>query len=658
MRSGRTVYLCLKICIGWWICLVGMPAMAEGTTANVDKQTIELFQILEGGSDLDPVLDRNRWPKNELLVSYLEWELLFHPRYKTTTERLHEFLNRWPNHAQIDRVQSLLEFRITRDGNNEEALALYDRSPPKSENGQLRYLRLLLGKKRFQDAMPIWKPLYLEGVIFADDLEQRTKPLEKQLTQAEREVRIRKLLHSGPKESYERVFNQLPSARQAYFRTLDAALHGLENFENLRSQLPPTEASDTEIWDAQAHHFRRTMTRRNFVAFLLGKHSGRLSAKARQLFRFQIGRDLYNEGELAAAMSLLRVNVLEAGGKLSDSLWLAAWSAYLLGNHSQALAWFGQLALEGSNGPMRAQGGVWAAKLSASKAEKEKWLAVAAQYPEGFYGLLAQEQSTGRLAALPADPHPCPTTWGSAVEPHLDSLRLLKAVGRSHHNGAEIRNLAQRLGLSQTDQICLAKEFGAADLAVQLANSLRKGQEQLFFSALYPTPDWQPLSGWSIDPALVWSTTRQESLFFHRAESRTKAQGLMQLMPATALEEAKRIDVAPATRHLLQSPAYNLTLGQSYLSRMLRLFEGDLVLAVASYNAGPGRGSSWRANREKEDPIAFIEKIPFAETREYVKKVLHGWAIYRLQQQKTVSLDSALKQRKQDLSLFSYNKAE
>ncbi|MEO5364664.1 MAG: lytic transglycosylase domain-containing protein, partial [Magnetococcus sp. DMHC-8] len=537
-------------------------------------------------------------------------------------------------------------------------LAWYDRVMPRSQPGQLRYLRLLLVQKRFQDALPLWKSLYLDGVVFAEELERRARPLEKQLTLAEREVRIRKLLHSGPHESYEQVFEQLPAARQKYFRVLDAALHGSKNFETWRSQLSPAEAADPEIGDAQAKQLRRTTTRQSFATFLVSKRADRLSARTRQLMRFQIARDLYNEQDLPGAIVLLRANIQEAGGKLPDSLWMAAWSAYRQGDRRQALEWFGKLALEAPPGGLRAQGGVWAARLSASPAEKSRWLSIAARYPESFYGLLAQEQLTGRLVLLPADPQPCPSSWGAAMDQRLADLRLLKTVGKSYHNGLEIRKLAKQLDLSPNDQLCLAKELGAADLAVQLANTLRKGDGQITFSGLYPVPDWKPLRGWELDPALVWSTTRQESLFYRRAESPTKAFGLMQLMPATAQEESDRIDLLPASRHLLQWPAYNLAVGQSYLARMLRLFDGDLLLAVASYNAGPGRGMAWRESRDKEDSIAFIEKIPFAETREYVKRVLHGWAVYRLQLYGSASLESVLKEKKPGLSMFLYSKTE
>jgi soluble lytic murein transglycosylase len=636
--------------LGW---LMLLPSQVEAAP-DVDPHTLELFQILDQGGPIDAVLERGNWPNNDLVVSYLEWELLFHPRYKTTKERLLAFLERWPDHAQADRVQTVLESRLTREGEEGELLTFFDRFKPKTQEAQLRYLQLLLDRKRLPEALPIWKPLYVEGYVFTEEMERRCKSLEESVSVADKEVRVRKLLHSGPQESYDRIFTQLPPARQNYFRTVDAALHGQANFETLLAQLPPAEAAEVEIWDAQAKYLRRTLPRKQFIRFILEPKSSRLTPKARYLYRYQLAKELLNERDTATALTLLRANIHEAGGKAPDSLWLAAWSSYQKGNQKQAQTWFGKLAMEASSAAQRAQGGVWAARLSTSKAEKNKWLAIAARYPESFYGLLAQEQLSAKLAPLPVEPLACPSRWGAELEAKLAAPRLLKALGRSYHNGAEIRKIANRLSLSQQDQLCLAKELGAADLAIQLAASARKGDGQIIFSALYPQPDWQPLRGWELEPALLWSTTRQESLFQRHSESATKAYGLMQLMPATAAEESTRMGLPSATRHLLQWPAYNLAVGQSYLARMLRMFDGDLLLAVAAYNAGPGRALSWRSSREKEDPIAFIEKIPFSETREYVKRVLHGWAIYRLQSRLPASLENVLQERKPGVNQFLF----
>lgn len=608
----------------------------------------KLFKILEGDGPIDSVLDRRQWPDNDLLASYLELELLFHPRYKMTIERLQQFLQRWPRHSYAERVTHPLEDRITRQGEDDEAIAWYDRHNPTSKRAKARYLDLLLAKKRTKDARELWQSLYQEGVLFSPKIQEHTQYFEKQLSPDDFERRARTLLHKGLYPEFQRVLQQLPTQRQAYFQTLEAGYRGYDSFNALLQTLPPDISANSELWDARAKGVRRSSDIGEVKNFLLSKSAARMSTKSRHLLRFFLGRKYYIQHNYSAAMDLLGANVTEAGGDLPDSLWLAGWSAYLNNDISKALGWFIQLAKEGSLGHYRSQGAFWAYKLSRSEKEKARWLAVAARYPGNFYGLLAKELTDGLLKPLPDTTITC-TSNLEKVADRVEDLKLLKSIGRSYYNSGEIRQLASQHQLSLNDQLCLAQKLGASDLAIQVASQLSaKGAP--VWNGLYPIPIWAPSRGWDLDPALVWSTSRQESLFFHRAESSAKAMGLMQLMPATAQMEAKRIGMPPSNPFLLQLPAYNLTLGQSYLSRMLKRFEGDLLLAVASYNAGPGRGDTWKLRRDKEDPVTFIENIPFTETRNYVKRVVYGLAIYRLQLYGSASIQSLIKPEKQDFS--------
>lgn len=621
--------------------------MPSGFRQTVSKTYRAFFDILESGNDISKVLDRTRWPDHDLLASYLELELLFHPRYRMTTERLRLFLEKWPRHVQADRVRKHLEGRITRNATDTVALAWYDKNMPKSRRARMRHLRLLLEKKWYKNARFLWKALYKEGALFPKDVQKRARAFEKKSTLPERETRARRLLKAGSYSEFRRLLKQLPAARQAYFRALEAAFRGKKTFHALLKKLSSKAASNTELWDERARGLRRAGKRKQVVKFVLGRYSANMSAKGRHLIRYYVGRDFYIKNDWVSAMTLLRANVREAGGKLPDSLWLAAWSAYRHKDYKKARAWFIQLATEGPKGEHRAKGAFWASRLSRSKKEKSRWLAVASQYPGSFYGLLAIEHRLGTLKPFPEPDITCPTTWKGQLGEDLRDLQLLKAAGRGYYVGPEIRKLADQYRLTLTDQLCLARVFGTADRAVKVANQL-KNRGQTFWSALYPVPEWTPLRGWKLDPALVWAATRQESLFFHRAVSSAKASGLMQLMPATARQEAKRTGMPPSSPYRLQLPFYNLELGQSYLAHMLKHFDGDLLLSVASYNAGPSRGDAWQRFRKKGDPLTFIENIPFTETRNYVKRVAHGLAMYRLQLYGAASLKALLKKGKQN----------
>jgi soluble lytic murein transglycosylase len=133
-----------------------------------------------------------------------------------------------------------------------------------------------------------------------------------------------------------------------------------------------------------------------------------------------------------------------------------------------------------------------------------------------------------------------------------------------------------------------------------------------------------------IDPAFVYGLIRQESRFVMDAQSGVGAAGLMQVMPATARWTAKKIGLADFKAHQINDRDTNIAIGTGYLKLVLDTFEGSLPLAAAAYNAGPSRSRNWRGQGDTPllEGAIWAENIPFAETRDYVKKVLANSTSY------------------------------
>lgn len=131
-----------------------------------------------------------------------------------------------------------------------------------------------------------------------------------------------------------------------------------------------------------------------------------------------------------------------------------------------------------------------------------------------------------------------------------------------------------------------------------------------------------------IHPSWVFAITRQESAFMVDARSQVGASGLMQLMPATAQEMAKRFSIPLSSPKQILNPVTNIQLGAAYLSQIYGQFKGNRVLASAAYNAGPGRVRQWLKDAQHLSFDVWIENIPFDETRQYVQNVLTYAVIY------------------------------
>ncbi|QYJ88023.1 transglycosylase SLT domain-containing protein [Shewanella mesophila] len=152
-----------------------------------------------------------------------------------------------------------------------------------------------------------------------------------------------------------------------------------------------------------------------------------------------------------------------------------------------------------------------------------------------------------------------------------------------------------------------------------------------------------------VDIDEIRAIARRESAFYPYATSGVGARGLMQLMPATAKEIAKKSGIKYRNQKSLYDIDINTQLGSRYYASLLERFDNNRVLATAAYNAGPHRVSRWlKQSNGQLDVMAFIESIPFTETREYVQAVLSYRVIYQIKQNKPAQLFS-----KEELS-FKY----
>jgi soluble lytic murein transglycosylase-like protein len=168
--------------------------------------------------------------------------------------------------------------------------------------------------------------------------------------------------------------------------------------------------------------------------------------------------------------------------------------------------------------------------------------------------------------------------------------------------------------------------------------------------ALYPVPRWEPLGGFTVDRALIFALMRQESQFLPHARNQSGATGLMQLMPATARSMAERTGLPlqssrKAERAALTDPETNLMLAQEYVEVLLEdsHIKGNLILFAVAYNHGPTAVARWQETQPeyRDDPLLFLESVPWIESRVFTQRVLTNYWIYRLRlNQPTLDLDA------------------
>ena len=321
--------------------------------------------------------------------------------------------------------------------------------------------------------------------------------------------------------------------------------------------------------------------------------------------------------------------------------WLGYWAgglaAWRSGQHDLAGQFFRSLVdLPNISPGRRSAAAFWAhrVELRTDSASKSiEYLTLAAQEVDSFYGVVARE-ALGQKATLSFDLPPFDAglmPW-LAERPAGQRLFALLQIGKTHLAERELRYLWMEMpDKFHLSAMRMAAEQGMAGLSFRIAEIIRKETGTHWYGALYPLPLFK--ADFSIDEALVWAVSRQESGFNPRAKSRAKAAGLMQLMPSTASFIAKDRGYRGRKRHQLFDPEVNLTLGQTYLHHLLDepLIEKSLVRLLAAYNGGPGNLRKWLRNVDhQDDPFLFVESMPARETRYYVKNVISNLGMYRL----------------------------
>ena len=166
-----------------------------------------------------------------------------------------------------------------------------------------------------------------------------------------------------------------------------------------------------------------------------------------------------------------------------------------------------------------------------------------------------------------------------------------------------------------------------------LAGGLLVWRSNAFWDALSPVTNKQVLyrlaGRTKVDPLLLAAIVRAESGFNPFAESQRGAVGLMQLMPATADQLARELKLNYQDADDLYTQDINLTLGAVYFSRQLKPFQGQLVLALAAYNAGPAKVRAWKLDAYGKEQAELISELPLASTRAYVRRVMLYYAFFK-----------------------------
>lgn len=484
---------------------------------------------------------------------------------------------------------------------------------------------------------PFWRTEKLEAKDEADIIQE----FGKLIPAADHRFRMERMFYADRVNSALRVAG-LAGAQQLA-DAWAAAARGDKNAAKLLKAVPAAQRSAGYFF-AQAQYLRKQDKLSDAVAVMMKAPTDRsalVDPDAWWAERRVLSRELVDQGDMKTAYRIVAAHAAESAANAADAEFHAGWYALRgLNDPNTAAKHFKRIA-DLAQGPMSlSRAYYWlgrAAEAGGPGSAKDHFTRAAA-YGTTFYGQLAGER-VGRQILNIAHPQPSATERRNfANREAVSAIKRLQEAGYERYADTLYRDLAGQL--SSPGELALlammAEKQGNHFLALKVGKIA--GARGIDVGALsHPLgviPDTANISG--SGKALAYAIARQESEFNIGAVSSAGARGLLQLMPGTARQLAKKAGMTFSQARLTTDAGYNATLGAAFLGEQLGRFDGSYVLTFAGYNAGPNRAAQWVAKygdprgKDIDAVVDWIERIPYTETRSYVQRVMENYEVYKM----------------------------
>lgn len=488
-------------------------------------------------------------------------------------------------------------------------------------------------------ATRIARSIWVDNILDRAGEDQVRAALGDLLTRDDHWARAVHLMMKDRASGVERLLPELSAAQKSLAVARNAVSRKDANAKKLLDSVDPAFQSHPVFLYSRAQRARQAELFESAVDWL-NKAKGDLpNAEDWWYERRMLIRQVLATGNAALAFKAADTYRKGPEGRQVEAHFHAGWIALaFLGDAKSARAHFTAMSTLSTLPDSVTQAQYWlgrAERALGNEAGAKAAFEAAARYGTVYYGLLARSE----LGIQSVDIRGLPAYKG--IEAAFESSEIVRAVRLLAANGqgrlAQPLLRSHAMTLKDGAQLLLAarlaQQIDAHHLAISIADIAEtRGTPLDLFN--FPKDGLPVAQLASVDKAAVYAIARQESRFQVDAVSSVGARGLMQLMPGTAKDTAKKVGLPYSESRLTTDAGYNALLGSTYLGNQLDRFDGSLVLAAAAYNAGGGNTAKWIAaygdpRAANVDPVIWVELIPFQETRKYVQRVVGNYMVYR-----------------------------
>ena len=589
--------------------------------------------------------------------SLLEWVAIHANAGAVPFLRIDAFLREHPNYPATTRFRRRAEEALIAEKKSPAIVrAFFHGQKPVSPAGRIALAIALKDEGRAEEANTLIRQSWRKDV-FGQALEKiALKEFEVALTRDDHRLRAERFLFRGNGEAALRNAARVSADYVVLARARLASARARRPIsEKLISAVPASLRGDVSFAFLQAQQARRgdrlddavkALTAIPRDPALLGDGDGWWEE------RRIIARKLLDAGQPQKAYEVSSGHGAEDAAERIEAEWHAGFIALrFLKQPDVALRHFDAAAAIAETPISVARAAYWQGRAYEDLGKADEARAAfgkAAEQPVAYYGQLARAK-----LGLPGLPLRRTAAAGLETLPGHQAVRLLYRIGQRDLATLMLNDLAQRLHTTEALEAIAAIARRETDARAQVG--IGKAALQRGFpldTTAYPVtgiPDFDVL-GDPMERAIVHAIARQESAFDPTAMSHAGARGLMQMMPATARETARRASLPFDWDKLGKDPLYAARMGAAHLNDLLKEWRGSYILTFAAYNAGSPNVKKWIAAygdpRDPEvDAVDWVERIPFSETRNYVQRVMENLQVYRerLNQRTAYLIDHDLK---------------
>ena len=631
-----SIRLFLIFCILFLSLTFSAKAMTEEETEHARSS----FLFLQRKEWNDALLHA-RATHDESLQTLVVWQYLLDVDNGASFSEIRQFIDAHPEWPEPRKLKIRAEMALKdSSANPDEIIEWFAKNTPITGVGKIALIKSLLtdGRQSKEMISSLVREAWRDG-DFDEAQEQSLLANYGNMLRASDDIaRTDRLLWEGKISAAERMFARVDTEHQKLYKARIEFQTDKKDALKVLSKVAPSLRKDAGlIYDRMRFHAKNKDDSLVRDMLIIAPPKVPYPEKWWKFRETKI-REALADDDIAMAAHLLTNHGQTEGQGFADASWLRGRLLLEYQKKPQeAYSVFSKMFSAVKYPVSKARAAYFAAKSAQKIGNHEaakKWMNIAAAYPTSFYGQIAAlEYSSTAPLNFPLTPQVSPEERAAFnARSVVRAIKLCLEFNQPELAGKIINYMAENAETGK--EAMLVSELGAKSGKIYLSV---RGAKKALQSNLVLIDTGYPIinmpDNLALPRALALAITRQESEFDRFAKSPAGAVGLMQLLPSTAKETARKNDIAFDEDRLYEAD-YNITLGSFYLRRLIGVYDGSLPMAIAAYNAGGGNVNKWikkfgRPHNSVEGMIDWIEKIPFSETRNYVQRVLENLQIYR-----------------------------